>query len=306
MINQNREKINPKVLKEWAESGKAFLLVDVLPEEYFNQKHIKDAKNACVYEVAFLDKIKAMNPSASTPIVVYGERDGFMASASAFTKLINAGYSNVFELEGGIEAWEKLESAQTTEKAVYTDPALHQNKQKVKIDTEKSKITWTGRNLGNLHFGYLQLSNGEIEITDGKIKGGEFTIDMNSIACEDIKDSPMNKMLVEHLLSADFFETARFPQATFKITSAELLKNASPGSPNYKITGDLTMKEITNPITFNAVIGWNTEATFFAQAAFEIDRTKWNVMYGSGRFFERLGMHLVNDYITLQLFITAK
>lgn len=191
-------------------------------------------------------------------------------------------------------------------KLPYVDPALHQNKSKLRVDTEKSKITWTGRNLGNLHFGYIYLKNGVIEVNDGMLTGGEFTIDMKSIVCDDIKDSSINKMLIDHLFSADFFETSNFPEAKFKITSAELLKTASPGTPNYKIIGDFTMKDITNAITFDAVIGWNTEAAFFVQAAFEIDRTKWNVMYGSGRFFERLGMHLVNDNITLQLFITAE
>jgi polyisoprenoid-binding protein YceI len=169
----------------------------------------------------------------------------------------------------------------------------------------KSKIRWTGRNLGNLHYGYLGLKEGAVEVHNGVVTGGHFTIDMQSIVCEDIADKTMNKLLVAHLSSADFFETNTFPEGKFTLTEAMLIKNASPGVPNYRITGDLTLKGITRPVDFEAVIGWNTEGKLFAQAAFEIDRTKWKVMYGSGRFFERLGMHLVNDNITLQLFITA-
>lgn len=308
MITKTRETIDSKELLKWKDTKRDFLLVDVLPETYYNQKHIEGAKNACVYEIAFLDKIKTLSLSKSKPIVVYGERKGLYASASAFTKLKTAGYTNVFELDGGIEAWEKLNAGtvSSSETTQYVDPVLHQNKTKLAVHAGKSKITWTGRNLGNSHFGYLNLKGGFIQIEEGRLTGGEFTIDMKSIVCEDIKDSPMNKMLIGHLFSADFFETSVFPEATFRIHVAELIEAASPGTPNYKITGDLTMKNITNPITFDAVIGWNTDGIFFAQSAFEIDRTKWDVMYGSGRFFERLGMHLVNDNITLQLFLTAE
>ena len=309
MIKEKRSHITANELKQWMDEGKDFILIDVLPDEYYSQKHIPGAGNACVYEVVFLDKVKEMNAGESKPIVVYGETGDYLASASAFTKLSDAGYRNVYELEGGIAAWEKagyeLDCEQGEPAKNYSPPALHPDKKTLKVDTEKSKIRWTGRNLGNLHYGRLGLKKGSVEIDNGMVTGGHFTINMESIVCEDIADKAMNKMLVAHLCSADFFETSTYPEGKFIITEALRLENASPGAPNYRITGDLTLKGITHPVEFEAVIGWNTEQKLFTQAAFEIDRTKWNVMYGSGRFFERLGMHLVNDNITLQLFITA-
>lgn len=309
MIKENRSHITPGQLKKWMDEKKDFILIDVLPGDYFIQKHIPDAINACVYEVSFNDQIKELARESSKPIVVYGERDGFLASASAFTKLSDAGYEKVYELVGGIAAWEKagyeVECKDGKPKKDYGTPALHSDKKTLKVDTKKSKIRWTGRNLGNLHFGYIGLSKGSVEVNDGVVTGGNFTINMESIVCEDIADKAMNKMLVAHLCSADFFETSTYPEGKFTITEALRLEKASPGAPNYRITGNLTLKGITHSVEFEAVIGWNTEQKLFTQATFEIDRTKWKVMYGSGRFFERLGMHLVNDNITLQLFITA-
>lgn len=309
MIKENRKHISAEQLKTWMDQNRDFTLIDVLPDEYYQQKHLPGAQNACVYEVAFSNKVKDACPDPALPVVVYGESSGYFASASAFTKLAGEGYGEVYELEGGLEAWQKagypLEAGSGEPVKEYDTPSLHPDLKTIKVSTEKSKINWTGRNLANFHHGYLKLKEGSLEIDDGVVTGGHFTIDMESVVCEDIGDAKMNSVLIKHLCSADFFETKKYPEGKFTITEAKLLDDVSPGAPNYRITGDLTLKEITHPITFDAVIGWNTEQKLFAQAAFSIDRTKWNVMYGSGRFFERLGMHLVNDHITLQLFITA-
>lgn len=310
MIKKERKYVSPEVLKSWMDDHHNFMLVDVLPENYYQEKHLPQSVNACVYEMAFLEKINEMNASGAKPIVVYGENSNFLASASAYTKLTDAGFDEVFELEGGIDGWEEkgyaLEGNTGKNTRGYSPEILHQEKTLLHVSTGKSKITWTGRNLANFHFGNLLLSDGAIEVKDGIITGGRFTIDMKSITCDDLKDAIYNKMLINHLSSADFFETSKFPIAQFEITNAELLKTTSAGAPNYKITGDLTLKEITHKVEFLAVAGWNNQGVLFTQAAFEIDRTHWNVMYGSGRFFERLGMHLVNDYITLHLFISAE
>jgi len=309
MISTNRKTISVADLKMWMSQDRKFILLDVLPEEYFAQKHIKGAVNACVYEVAFIDKVKSATMTETASIVVYGENSEFLASAAAFTKLIEAGFKDVYVLEGGISAWEEngsaVEGAENTGSTEYKPLKLHTNKSELEVSSEKSKILWTGRNLANFHTGHLKLKSGKIALDGGILTGGLFSIDMQSIICEDLTDKGMNQGLIAHLLSADFFEASKYPEAGFEITESALLKSVSPGAPNYKIYGNLTIKGITKQIEFNCTAGWNAKGLFFAQAAFEIDRTRWNVMYGSGRFFERLGMHLVNDYITIQLFITA-
>lgn len=309
MIITNRKTISAADLNMWMSQDRKFTLLDVLPEEYFAQKHIKGAVNTCVYEVAFIEKVKSTAMTENASIIVYGESAEFLASAAAYTKLVEAGFKDVYVLEGGITGWEKngyaVETAEKGRPVEYKPMRFHASKSELDVSSEKSKICWTGRNLANFHTGHLKLKSGKIKLSDGILTGGRFSIDMQSIICEDLTDKGMNRGLITHLLSADFFEVSKYPEADFEITGSELLKNVSPGAPNYIITGNLTIKGITNEIKFNCVAGWNTKGLFFAQAAFEIDRTRWNVMYGSGRFFERLGMHLVNDFVTIQLFITA-
>ncbi|MFP4471979.1 MAG: YceI family protein [Bacteroidales bacterium] len=309
MIKNQRKKISPQELRERKDVNKNLLIIDVLPEYYFNQRHIPDAENFCVYEVAFTGKVKEI-AGKDRPVVVYGQSDDYLAAASAYTKLVDEGFEEVYELEGGIEGWEKadlpLYTANEFTLGEYLEQDLDHGKKQVKVSVDDSRVKWTGRNLGNNHNGSIRLKEGEISIDDGKITGGRFVIDMHSISCVDISDASMNKVLIDHLKSADFFEVDNFPEAEFQISNVEQINEGHPGKPNYRITGNLTMKDITNEITFDVVAGWNTESKLFVQGMMEIDRTRWNVMYGSGTFFEKLGMHLVNDLITLELFITGE
>ena len=98
----------------------------------------------------------------------------------------------------------------------------------------------------------------------------------------------------------------RCPAATFTLRSAAEIVGATPGTPNTEITGTITIKETTRSISFPAVIAAQDDGSIKAQAAFNLDRTLWNVCYGSGKLYERLGMHLVNDLISVELFIVAQ
>jgi polyisoprenoid-binding protein YceI len=115
----------------------------------------------------------------------------------------------------------------------------------------------------------------------------------------------MNGMLVAHLKSPDFFDTEKWPDATLQIESVSPIDAPSDGLPNFQITADLTLLGITHPVEFSCLAGRNDEGDFIAQAQLDIDRTHWGVRYGSGRFFEWLGMHLVSDLISLQIKMTA-
>ena len=103
------------------------------------------------------------------------------------------------------------------------------------------------------------------------------------------------------------FSTSRsYPEGRFVITSTESVRQATPGAPNLKLQGELTLKNVTLPVEFLATAGMTPEGKSAAQASFAIDRTLWEVLYGSGKYFRNLGGHLVNDLIELQLRIVTR
>ncbi len=173
--------------------------------------------------------------------------------------------------------------------------------QSFQVSPEKSSIKWVGKKVTGQHNGSIGLSGGTLEVDDKTIKGGEFTIDMTSITVLDLTGDMKGK-LEGHLNSDDFFSVAKFPAASFKITKAVATDSKDA---NYEITGDLTIKGITNPITFPAKVVL-TKAGFITSGKFTIDRTKWDVRYGSGSFFEGLGDKTIYDDIELELYVVSK
>lgn len=175
------------------------------------------------------------------------------------------------------------------------------------LDTANSELSWVGKKVTGQHDGSVRLKAGEAVIEQGKLVGGSFEIDMSSIAVKDITDETDNKKLTNHLKSDDFFGSSLFPTTTFTITKAEPIAGAAAGAPNYNITGDLTIKGITSSLTFPALVTIG-EGSASATATVVVDRTKYNVRYGSGRFFENLGNRMIYDdfEVTLNLKATVQ
>ena len=151
----------------------------------------------------------------------------------------------------------------------------------LKVDPNKSTLHWTGKKVTGEHTGNVKISKGVLTVDGNKLVGGTFDIDMKSIVNTDLTDASYNAKLVGHLKDEDFFSVEKHPVATFKITKVEPMASAKAGEPNYTITGNLTIKGITNPVTFPATVkltGNQAEAA----AKFDIDRTKWDIKYGSG------------------------
>ena len=166
---------------------------------------------------------------------------------------------------------------------------------KIDIDLKQSKLEWTGKKLGGEHYGELQLSSGHLTFEKKKLTGGSFEMNMASITCVDITDQKSNKRLVDHLKSEDFFSVARFPTSTFVI-----LKSAAKSGMEYQITGNLTIKGKTNPVTFTAKMNTVNNQTI-AEATLAFDRSKYDVKFGSQSFFENLGDKLVYDDIDMNV-----
>jgi len=169
-----------------------------------------------------------------------------------------------------------------------------------KADIKNSKINWKGFKPTGSHFGSINISNGSFIINDDKIVGGEFTIDMNSIVDLDMEaDNKYNAKLVGHLKSADFFDVEKFPNGKFQITKTESKDGKT------LIYGDLTLKDKTNPVSFLAEVKINENGLTLNSETFKIDRSKFNIQYGSKSFFDDLKDKFINDEMEISIEIVA-
>jgi rhodanese-related sulfurtransferase len=294
--------LSPEELSHWLHSGKPLMLLDVMGEDCFAEGHIAGAVQACVYETAFVERVRGLNGDSGASIIVYGTGMPSMAAQVAVEKLREAGYSHVYALHGGLEAW-KTEGYPVAGGAGRTEPRALTGRWV--LDREKSVVRWTGRNLLNHHEGTVNFREGEIVLKDGALVRAAFTVDMSTIKNSDLTDPSYNAMLIRHLVDADFFHVKQWPDASFVMTKAVPISGATPGSPNYEVAGDFTLRGQTHGIEFAAVIGDSDGEVLAGQAEFDLDRTRWGALYGSGKFFDRLGKHLVNDLVHLHLKIVA-
>jgi polyisoprenoid-binding protein YceI len=171
-------------------------------------------------------------------------------------------------------------------------------------DLETSIIEWEGAKPTGTHNGTIELTEGQLFLDEGNVVGGKFVIDMNSIVVLDLTDPDMNGKLLGHLKSADFFETETYPTATFEITSVEAVQGNPAATHN--ITGNLSMKDVTRSVTFPATVNVSDNGVTATSATFLIDRTQWNVQYGSKTLFANLKDDFINDQMALTITLNAK
>ena len=174
----------------------------------------------------------------------------------------------------------------------------------LKLQPQLSTLGWTGKKVTGQHNGSIQFKEGDVLIRGNQIVGGTFTVDMNSLKVEDIKDADSNGKLVGHLRSEDFFSIDKNPASTFKITKVTPLKGNAAGN-NATITGDLTIKGITQTVSFPAKVGVKGGVASASGTA-TIDRTKFDIKYGSKSFFESIGDKAIMDEFALSFNVIAK
>ena len=163
----------------------------------------------------------------------------------------------------------------------------------------ESFVNWKGMSVmgGNGHQGYIKPRTGNLAIdANGAIVGGYFELDMNSITTTDKKDTISNNGLVSHLKDHDFFDVKLYPRGTFQLTSAIKVS----GDTSYQITGRLTLRAITQEISFPATIIRNGE-DIIATASLPIDRTKWGITYKSGSVLGLVKDELLEDKVQVSL-----
>ncbi|HET7001060.1 MAG TPA: YceI family protein [Puia sp.] len=169
------------------------------------------------------------------------------------------------------------------------------------IDKSESSIQWMGKKINGTHNGTINISGGVLTTDNGELAAGEFVADTRSIKILDIADHDTNEQFAGHLASEDFFASKMYPTATL-VTS----KVSRHVGLNYHIIADLTIRGITQPIEFDAEVSHIIGHTLKASARLVIDRTKYNMKFRSGHFFEDLGDALIYDNFTLNVHLTAR
>ena len=185
---------------------------------------------------------------------------------------------------------------------LFLNPVTDMNSTKatLKVNTGESQLQWKAYKVTGAHEGTIVIKDGELEMEDGVLTGGNFAIDMSTINCTDLEGEWKGK-LEGHLRSPDFFAVEKFPTATFKITN--VVPKGTPG--DYKVTGDLTIKGITNEIKFYTNIA-EKDGKVMATSDIKVDRSDFNVRYGSGSFFDNLGDKTVYDEFDLEVTLVAQ
>lgn len=298
--------LSPQTLRQWLDAAKRFTLIDPMPPDHFSRSHLPGAVNACVFEVTFLDQAAAIAPDNRQCIVLYGAGRKSLEADVAVEKLQRRGYTDLHVLEGGLDAWWNAGYAL---EGTAPDPPAAENRLALKngsyrIDEAHSAIAWAGRNPNTKHDGILHINGGTITVENG-MPVGTVEIDMQRIENHSLRGDDLQPVLIAHLKSDDFFFSDRFPTATFVIRSARARETLLLGAPNLDIQGELTLRGMTAGLDLAAAVSQADDGTITAWAQLELDRTRWNIIYGSARFFEHLGMHLVFDLISIDIHIVA-
>ncbi len=173
--------------------------------------------------------------------------------------------------------------------AIATASSAFTNPTTDKVEVKSSTVTWVGKKITGKHHGTIELKEGHLLMDGDEIIGGQFVMDMTTIEVTDLTGEMKGK-LEGHLNSDDFFGSNNFP------TSTLVIKKANKKGNQYEVTGEITIKGITEPISFLL-----TKAGNSANAKLKIDRTKFGIRYGSGSFFDNLGDNTIHDNFELEV-----
>lgn len=154
------------------------------------------------------------------------------------------------------------------------------------VDTVSSEVGWTGRKVTGKHDGSFGSYDGYLIVDTTGVKAVRLHFDTRTITSD-------TERLTTHLKSADFFDVENYPTMRFVSTSFD----------GEQLTGDLTIKDVTKPVTFEVEFNgeqadpWgNTKAGFEAEA--EVKRADWGLTWNAA--IEGGGV-LVSDKIKIVL-----
>ena len=162
------------------------------------------------------------------------------------------------------------------------------------IDASISKMNWIGYKITGSHDGHIKIENGYVLKDKNLIVGGEIVVDMQSISVDDIKDSGKNEYLTSHLKNEDFFNVEKFPKAHLKILSSKEIFSKDMANSNLQMSAELTIKDITNEILIYSNVDFDRN---ISMGQLIVDRTKWNIKYGSNSFYDLGDRAIYDDFV---------
>lgn len=175
---------------------------------------------------------------------------------------------------------------------------------KYNVDFKTSTVNWHGEKVtGSGHKGTVKVSSGQLELKGNNIVKGKLKLNMNAIECTDGMDAETTSNLLNHLRSEDFFNTAKFPDANFEVTSVKAQKDAKGNT--HSINGKLTIKGITQDVSFPATVSAK-DGGVTVNGELVVDRSKFDVRYGSETFFGELGDKAINNEIKINFNLITK
>lgn len=167
------------------------------------------------------------------------------------------------------------------------------------VNKSESSVMWKAAKVTGEHWGYVPIADATLDYSNGKITGGSFEMDMVNLTVEDLTDPKSKGNLTNHLKSDDFFSVEKFNTASFKITDAK-----SSNGKDYVISGNLTIKGISQPISFPAKVSTSGNK-LTAEGDITFDRTKFDIKFRSGNYFENLADKLIYDDVNLKVKLVA-
>ena len=173
------------------------------------------------------------------------------------------------------------------------------------LQPQLSTLGWAAKAVTHGHNGTVQFSTGELLVSGNQLVGGTVTVNMKTLKATDITDAENNGKFMGHLTSDDFFATAKYATASFKITKVTPIKGAGATANNATIAGELTIKGITKPLRFPAKVGVKNGVAAATGTA-TVNRTHYDIKYGSKSFFEGIGDKAIYDDFTLSFNVIAK
>jgi polyisoprenoid-binding protein YceI len=209
----------------------------------------------------------------------------------ALMVLVGCGTTDQTNVETPVSASVQTEVAQTTTLTSMESKNLVDIEVSSAVNLDESIVEWKGGKIvAGDHWGTVKIQSADLEFDDKKITTGTVVIDMNSMTVTDLKGSGAKK-LIDHFMNDDFFAVEAHPQAVMEFNEVDYTSETTATA-----SGNLTIKDITKPVTFDFIVDENK---FMAELV--LDRTDWNIRYGSGKFFENLGDKAIKDEMELKV-----
>jgi len=207
----------------------------------------------------------------------------------------------------GMESTPVVEEDVTEEEVVETRASV-EGTFEANVDVIQSVLGWQAQKTiltTHVNTGTLNLTSGTLVLEDGVLVGGDFVVDMTSISITSVHGGEPatsgGSNLLKHVSSEDFFDVENSTEAMFVVTDVEKTNDLDFG---YSVTGDLTIKDITNEVTF-AISLYVEEGVVVAEGSVDLDRTKWDITYGSGSVFDDLGDKVIDDMFNVDILLIA-